>query len=78
KNGWDLFRLSRFGTGVLNEGAQVVPLIQVIANEGTVYRHFVKDRGVMVLVEVGTFWVPTTVIHMGALLASLPTLFWFQ
>ncbi|KAG0247479.1 hypothetical protein BG011_001417, partial [Mortierella polycephala] len=78
KNGWDLYRLSRFGTAVLNEGAPVVPLIQVVADVGTVYRHFVKARGIMVLAEVGVFSVPTTTIHMGALLASLPTLFWFR
>jgi hypothetical protein len=78
KNGWDLYRLSRFGTAVLNEGAPVVPLIQVLADVGTVYRHFVKARGIMVLAEVGVFSVPTATIHMGALLASLPTLFWYQ
>ncbi|KAG0257015.1 hypothetical protein BGZ95_005347 [Linnemannia exigua] len=78
KNGWDLYRLSRFGTAVLNEGAPVVPLIQVVADVGTVYRHFVKARGIMVLAEVGVFSVPTATIHMGALLASLPTLFWYQ
>ncbi|KAF9189412.1 hypothetical protein BGZ51_009645, partial [Haplosporangium sp. Z 767] len=78
KNGWDLYRLSRFGTAVLNEGAPVVPLIQVIADVGTVYRHFVKARGIMVLAEVGVFSVPTATIHLGALLASLPTLFWFR
>ncbi|KAF9083787.1 hypothetical protein BGX27_003996, partial [Mortierella sp. AM989] len=78
KNGWDLYRLSRFGTAVLNEGTPVVPLIQVVADVGTVYRHFVKARGIMVLAEVGVFSAPTTTIHMGALLASLPTLFWFR
>ncbi|KAI8602083.1 hypothetical protein EDD21DRAFT_353079 [Dissophora ornata] len=96
KNGWDLYRLSRFGTAVLNKGAPVVPLIQVVADVGTVYRrgeytdyetvgntatvycHFVKARGVLVLAEVGVFSVPTATIHMGALLASLPTLFWYQ
>ncbi|KAG0282389.1 hypothetical protein BGZ96_000533 [Linnemannia gamsii] len=78
KNGWDPYRLSRFGTAVLNEGAPVVPLIQVVADVGTVYRHFVKARGIMVLAEVGVFSVPTATIHVGALLASLPTLFWYQ
>ncbi|KAF9578657.1 hypothetical protein BGW38_005438 [Lunasporangiospora selenospora] len=78
KNGWDLYRLSRFGTAVLNQGAEVVPLVQVVADSGTIYRHIVKDRGVMVLAEVGVFLVPTTTIHMGALLASLPTLVWFR
>ncbi|KAF8933515.1 hypothetical protein BGZ47_010833 [Haplosporangium gracile] len=78
KSGWDLYRLSRFGTAVLNEGALVVPLIQVVADVGTVYRHFVKARGIMVLAEVGVFSVPTATIHMGALLASLPTLFRYR
>ncbi|KAI1316995.1 hypothetical protein EDD11_009154 [Mortierella claussenii] len=78
KNGWDLYRLSRFGTAVLNEGAPVVPLVQVIADVGTVYRHFVKARGIMVLAEVGVFSAPTATIHLGALLASLPSLFWFR
>ncbi|KAF8928480.1 hypothetical protein BGZ58_009625, partial [Dissophora ornata] len=55
KNGWDLYRLSQFGTAVLNEGAPVVPLIQVVADVGTVYRHFVKAQGILVLAEVGVF-----------------------
>ena len=78
KNCWDLYRLSRFGTAALNQGADVVPLVQVIADSGTIYRHFVKGRGIMVLAEVGMFSVPTATIHMGALLASLPALFWFR
>ncbi|KAG0006916.1 hypothetical protein BGZ80_005097 [Entomortierella chlamydospora] len=78
KNGWDLYRLARFGTAVLNQGTEVVPLVQVVAGSGTIYRHIVKDRGVMVLAEVGVFSVPTTTIHMGALLASLPALNWLR
>ncbi|KAF9274046.1 hypothetical protein BGZ88_003308 [Linnemannia elongata] len=50
----------------------------VVADVGTVYRHFIKARGIMVLAGVGVFSVPTATIHMGALLASLPTLFWHQ
>ncbi|KAG9062632.1 hypothetical protein KI688_004936 [Linnemannia hyalina] len=66
KNGWDLYRLSRFGTAVLNQGTEVMPLVQVLAGSGTIYRHFVKGRGIVVLAEVGVFSVPTTTIHMGA------------
>ncbi|KAH7050428.1 hypothetical protein BKA57DRAFT_436765 [Linnemannia elongata] len=54
------------------------PDFKVVADVGTVYRHFIKARGIMVLAEVGVFSVPTATIHMGALLASLPTLFWHQ
>ncbi|ORZ12463.1 hypothetical protein BCR41DRAFT_100137 [Lobosporangium transversale] len=72
KNGWDLYRLSRFGTAVLNQGGEVVPLVQVIADSGTIYRHIVKVRGVMVLAEVGAFSVPMTTVQVGGLLASEP------
>ncbi|KAG0078386.1 hypothetical protein BGZ90_005349 [Linnemannia elongata] len=78
KNGWDMWRLVRFGKSVLDEGAPMVPLIQVIYDEGTIYRHFVKIRGVMVLAEVGVFTVPTHLNQIGSLQASLPVLFWYQ
>ncbi|KAF9112427.1 hypothetical protein BGX27_003392 [Mortierella sp. AM989] len=70
--------LSRFGTSALNEGAPVVPLIQVTADRGVVYRHFVKARGIIVLAEVGVFWVPVIAMHLGALQATLPALYWFR
>lgn len=78
KNGWDLWRLVRFGKSVLDEGAPMVPLIQVIYDEGTIYRHFVRIRGVMVLAEVGVFTVPMHLNNVGALQASLPVLNWYQ
>ncbi|KAF9344342.1 hypothetical protein BGX26_004508 [Mortierella sp. AD094] len=78
KNGWDLFRLSKFGTALLNEGVDVVPLVQVIADCGTVYRHIVKIRGISVLAQVGIFTVPISVNQLGALQASLPVLFWLR
>ncbi|KAF9974396.1 hypothetical protein BGZ65_008747 [Modicella reniformis] len=40
KNGWDLWRFVRFGKSVLDEGAPMVPLIQVLYDEETIYRHF--------------------------------------
>ncbi|KAF9082681.1 hypothetical protein BGX29_003682, partial [Mortierella sp. GBA35] len=78
KNGWDLWRLVRFGKSVLDEGAPMVPLIQIIYDEGTIYRHFVKIRGVMVLAEVGVFTVPMHLNNVGSLQASLPVLNWYQ
>lgn len=78
KNGWDLWRLVRFGKSVLDEGAPMVPLIQVIYDEGIIYRHFVRIRGVMVLAEVGVFTVPMHLNNVGALQASLPVLNWYQ
>ena len=78
KNGWDLWRLARFGKSVLDEGAPMVPLIQIIYDEGTVYRHFVQTRGIMVLAEVGVFTVPMHLNNVGSLQASLPVLNWYQ
>ncbi|KAF9186253.1 hypothetical protein BGZ50_002582 [Haplosporangium sp. Z 11] len=78
KNGWDLWRLVRFGKSVLDEGAPMVPLVQVVYDEGTVYRHFVRTRGVMVLAEVGVFTVPMHVNGIGSLQASLPVLYWYK
>ncbi|KAF9081335.1 hypothetical protein BGX23_000988, partial [Mortierella sp. AD031] len=78
KNGWDLWRLVRFGKSVLDEGAPMVPLMQAIYDEGTIYRHFVRIRGVMVLAEVGVFTVPMHLNNVGALQASLPVLNWYQ
>ncbi|KAF9582769.1 hypothetical protein BGW38_010789, partial [Lunasporangiospora selenospora] len=78
KNGWDLWRLVRFGKSVLDEGAQMVPLVQIIYDEGTLYRHFVQIRGIMVLAEVGVFTVPTHLNSIGSFQASLPVLYWYQ
>ncbi|KAG0312662.1 hypothetical protein BGZ99_009334 [Dissophora globulifera] len=78
KNGWDLWRLVRFGKSVLDEGAPMVPLVQIIYDEGTIYRHFVRIRGIMVLAEVGVFTIPTHLNSIGSLQASLPVLYWFQ
>ncbi|KAF9993128.1 hypothetical protein BGZ79_002231, partial [Entomortierella chlamydospora] len=33
KNGWDIYRLVRFGKSVLDEGAPMVPLVQIIYDE---------------------------------------------
>ncbi|KAG0306493.1 hypothetical protein BGZ98_002269 [Dissophora globulifera] len=35
KNGWDLWRLVRFGKSVLDEGAPMVPLVQIIYDEAS-------------------------------------------
>ncbi|KAF8927981.1 hypothetical protein BGZ47_001878 [Haplosporangium gracile] len=78
KNGWDLWRLVRFRKSVLDEGAPMVPLIHIIYDEGTIYRHFVKIRGVMVLAEVGVFTVPMHLNSLSSLQASLPVLNWCQ
>ncbi|KAF9079660.1 hypothetical protein BGX27_006138, partial [Mortierella sp. AM989] len=62
KIGWDLYRLSRFGQCVLDEGTPMVPLIQVISGQGTMYRHIVKTRGIMVLVDSDSHREP---VHRG-------------
>ncbi|KAF8923171.1 hypothetical protein BGZ58_003282 [Dissophora ornata] len=56
----------------------MVPLIQIIYDEGTIYRHFVRIRGVMVLAEVGVFAVLMHLNNVGSLQASLPVLCWYQ
>ncbi|KAG9061659.1 hypothetical protein KI688_007240 [Linnemannia hyalina] len=73
-NGWDLWRLRLigFGKSALDEGAPMVPLIQIIYDEGTIHCHFVKIRGVMVLAEVGVFTVLIHLNNVRSLKASLP------
>jgi hypothetical protein len=56
----------------------MVPQIHIIYDEGTLYRHFVKFRGVMVLAEVGVFLVPIYLNNIGSLLTTLPVLIWYQ
>ncbi|KAG0351756.1 hypothetical protein BGZ54_003112 [Gamsiella multidivaricata] len=57
KNDWDLWRLVRFGKSVLDEGAPMVSLVQIIYDEGTLYQHFVRIRGIMVLAEGAIKWL---------------------
>ncbi|KAF9406461.1 hypothetical protein BGZ76_006330 [Entomortierella beljakovae] len=78
KNGWDLWRLARFGHSVLDEGSPMVPLVQVVYDEATVYRHIVKLRGFMILAEVGTFMVPRNLHEIGSFQTPLPVLYWYK
>ncbi|KAF9346829.1 hypothetical protein BGX34_003588 [Mortierella sp. NVP85] len=78
KNGMDLWRLTRFGKSVLDEGSPMVPLVQVIYEQGTIYKLVVRIRGIMVLAKVGVFTVPMHRNAIGAFQASMPTLEWFR
>jgi hypothetical protein len=76
KNGIDLWRLARFEKSVLDEGAPMVPLVQIIYEQGTVYRLVVRTRGIMVLAEVGVFTVLMHMNAIGAFQASMQVLEW--
>ncbi|KAF9410065.1 hypothetical protein BGZ76_005568, partial [Entomortierella beljakovae] len=78
KNGFDLWRLARYGKSVLDEGTPMVPLIQIIYEKGIIYRLVVRARGVMVLAEVGIFTVPMYLNAIATLQTSLPTLEWYK
>ncbi|KAI9240547.1 MAG: hypothetical protein BYD32DRAFT_151745 [Podila humilis] len=78
KNGIDLWRLARFGKSVLDEGAPKVPLVQIIYEQGTVYRLVVRTRGIMVLAEVGVFTIPMHMNAIGSFQASMQVLEWFR
>lgn len=78
KNGIDLWRLVRFGNSVIHEGAPMVPLLQVIYDDGTLYRLFPYIRGVLVLAEVGAISFPTHARSIGSLQASLPVIQWYK
>ncbi|KAF9945665.1 hypothetical protein BGZ65_010503, partial [Modicella reniformis] len=78
KNGYDLWRLARFGKSVLDEGASMVPLVQIIYEQGTIYRLVVRIRGIMVLAKVGVFTVPMHMNAIGAFQASMPVLEWLR
>ncbi|KAF9955525.1 hypothetical protein BGZ65_003332 [Modicella reniformis] len=71
KNGWDLYRLVRLGRSNLALGSDLVPLIQVVGNQGT-YLRIKQKEGVMVMEKVGTFTVPTLLSHMTSFSFEIP------
>ncbi|KAF9577959.1 hypothetical protein BGW38_006514, partial [Lunasporangiospora selenospora] len=78
KNGWDMWRLLRFGKAALEAGADSVPLVQVIYDLGTVWKMCIPVRGLYVAIEVGPFVLPTHLYMIGAFQASLAPLLWLQ
>ncbi|KAI8353974.1 hypothetical protein B0O80DRAFT_451906 [Mortierella sp. GBAus27b] len=78
KSGVDLWRLVRFGSSVIHEGAPMVPLLQVIYDDATLYRLFPHLRGVLVLAEVGAISFPTHARSIGSLQVSFPVLQWYK
>ncbi|KAF9959696.1 hypothetical protein BGZ65_000142 [Modicella reniformis] len=78
KNGFDLWRLARFGKFVLDQGVHLVPLLQIIYDQGVVYRMMAPARGVMVLAEVGLFTIPLYLNAIGNFQTSLPVLEWYK
>ncbi|KAG0006485.1 hypothetical protein BGZ80_005269, partial [Entomortierella chlamydospora] len=62
----------------MDEGAPMVPLIQIVYKTATVYRMFVRTRGVMVLAEVGIFTVPMHLSAVADFQASIQVLEWFK
>ncbi|KAF9555984.1 hypothetical protein EC968_008551 [Mortierella alpina] len=78
KNGFDLWRLARYGKFILDRGVHLVPLLQIIYDQGVVYRMMVPARGVMVLAEVGLFTIPLYLNAIGNFQASLPVLEWYK
>ncbi|KAF9112366.1 hypothetical protein BGX27_003472 [Mortierella sp. AM989] len=74
KNIWDTFKLARYGKAFIIAGNDFAPLVQVIDNQGSYMRLYLKTRGVMILEEIGTFVIPTRKEMVPALVATLPTL----
>ncbi|KAI8595727.1 hypothetical protein EDD21DRAFT_390372 [Dissophora ornata] len=74
KNVWDTLKLARYGKAFIIAGNDFAPLVQVIDNQGSYMRLYLKTRGVMILEEIGTFVIPTRKEMVPALVATLPTL----
>ncbi|KAG0346143.1 hypothetical protein BG004_002346 [Podila humilis] len=74
KNLWDTYKLARYGKAFIIAGNDSAPLIQVIDDQGSYMRLYLKTRGMMILEEVGTFVIPTRKEMVPALVATLPTL----
>ncbi|KAG0200220.1 hypothetical protein BGX33_011140 [Mortierella sp. NVP41] len=78
KNNWDSYRLARFGKARLDAGYSTAIMIQVIHRQDVVYTMDMPIRGVMLMSQVGTFVVPTDIVSIPSLIATLPTLFAVQ
>ncbi|KAG9069661.1 hypothetical protein KI688_008983 [Linnemannia hyalina] len=78
KNGWDLWRLLRFGKAALEAGAASVPLVQVVYDLGTIWNMCTPVRGLYIAIEIGPFMMPTHLYAVGGLQASLAPLLWLQ
>ncbi|KAF9409440.1 hypothetical protein BGZ76_005689, partial [Entomortierella beljakovae] len=74
KNAWDLYRISRYGKSLLDQGYSRAPLIQIVHSEGHYMRMKVKARGMFLLESMGSFVIPTSIEMVPSLLGTLQTL----